>query len=91
MWHMPIPEEIRAGLDSEIADIANIPPSLSPAGGMLRGAAFLKDFVKDEVPWAHIDIAPNAFNDNSPYGYVSAGGTGISVRTLVELAARLAQ
>lgn len=91
MWHMPIPEEIRAGLDSEIADIANIPPSLSPAGGMLRGAAFLKDFVKDEVPWAHIDIAPNAFNDNSPYGYVSSGGTGVSVRTLVELATRLAQ
>lgn len=91
MWPMPIPEEIRAGLDSEIADIANIPTSLSPAGGMLRGAAFLKDFVKDDVPWAHLDIAPNAFNDNSPYGYVPAGGTGVSVRTLVELAAALVQ
>lgn len=89
MWHMPIPEEIRAGLDSEVADIANIPPSLSPAGGMLRGAAFLKDFVKDDLPWAHLDIAPNAFNDNSAYGYVVAGGTGVSVRTLVELASQL--
>jgi leucyl aminopeptidase len=91
MWHMPIPEEIRSGLDSEIADIANIPTSLSPAGGMLRGAAFLKDFVKDEIPWAHIDIAPNAFNDSSPYGYVVTGGTGIAVRTLVELASQLSQ
>lgn len=91
MWHMPIPEEIRAGLDSEIADIANIPPSLSPAGGMLRGAAFLKDFVSDQIPWAHLDIAPNAFNDNSAYGYVVSGGTGISVRTLVELAKELAK
>ncbi len=91
MWHMPIPEEIRAGLDSEIADIANIPPSLSPAGGMLRGAAFLKEFVKEEMPWAHLDIAPNAFNDNSAYGYVVAGGTGVSVRTLVELASQLAK
>ena len=91
MWHMPIPEEIRSGLDSEVADIANIPPSLSPAGGMLRGAAFLKEFVKDELPWAHLDIAPNAFNDNSPYGYVVSGGTGISVRTLVELASQIAK
>ena len=91
MWPMPIPEEIRGGLDSEIADIANIPPSLSPAGGMLRGAAFLKDFVKDEIPWAHLDIAPNAFNDNGTYGYVVTGGTGVSVRTLVELATRLSQ
>lgn len=91
IWPMPIPEEIRSGLDSEIADIANIPPSLSPAGGMLRGAAFLKDFVKDDVPWAHLDIAPNAFNDTGTYGYVVPGGTGVSVRTLVELATRLAQ
>lgn len=91
MWHMPIPEETRAGLDSEIADIANIPPSLSPAGGMLRGAAFLKEFVKDEIAWAHLDIAPNAFNDSSPYGYVVTGGTGVAVRTLVELASELSK
>jgi leucyl aminopeptidase len=58
---------------------------------MLRGAAFLKEFVKDEIAWAHLDIAPNAFNDSSPYGYVVTGGTGVAVRTLVELASELSK
>jgi leucyl aminopeptidase len=42
------------------------------------------------VPWAHLDVAGPAFNNNSPYGYVSSGGTGMAVRTLVTLAETLA-
>jgi leucyl aminopeptidase len=54
----------------------------------MTAAAFLREFVGD-IPWAHLDIAGPAFNSGSAYGYVSSGGTGMSVRTLVALAEQL--
>ena len=42
------------------------------------------------TPWAHLDIAGPAFHDKKPYGYVSPGGTGAGVRTLIALARSLA-
>jgi leucyl aminopeptidase len=84
MWPMPLPEELRKGLDSAVADIANV--SGDRGGGMLVGGLFLREFVPDGVRWAHLDIAGPAFNDGGPYGYTSKGGTGAAVRTLVQLA-----
>ncbi len=49
-------------------------------------AAFLREFVADGIPWAHLDIAGPAFNEGSPTGYTPKGGTGTAVRTLVQLA-----
>ena len=46
--------------------------------------------VADERRWAHLDIAGPAFNSRAPYGHVPSGGTGVTVATLVELAAELA-
>jgi leucyl aminopeptidase len=46
--------------------------------------------VPENTPWAHLDIAGPAFHDGKPYGYVSPGGTGASVRTLIALAQSLA-
>ncbi|MFY9332078.1 MAG: leucyl aminopeptidase [Candidatus Nanopelagicales bacterium] len=83
MWHVPIPEESRASLDSAIADIKNIGDG---KGGMLSAAAFLRDFVPTDTKWAHLDIAGPAFNDGSPYGYTPKGGTGAAVRTFVQIA-----
>ena len=51
---------------------------------------FLRDFVAEGTSWAHLDIAGPAWNDGKPYGYVSSGGTGAGVRTLVALARSLA-
>jgi leucyl aminopeptidase len=48
------PEELRAPLDSLVADIANIGQR---EGGMLSAGLFLKEFVADGLPWAHLDIA----------------------------------
>ena len=45
--------------------------------GALVAAAFLREFVAEDIPWAHLDIAGPAFLDGKPYGYVSAGGTGV--------------
>jgi leucyl aminopeptidase len=88
MWPMPLPDELRRGLDSQVADIANIDPAR--VGGMLSAGCFLREFVPDGVRWAHIDIAGPAYNDGAPFGYTPKGGTGIAVRTLVQVAEDLA-
>ncbi len=84
MWPMPLPEELRKGLDSTVADIANV--SGDRSGGMLVAGHFLREFVPDGVRWAHLDIAGPAFNDGGAYGYIPKGGTGAAVRTLVQIA-----
>ena len=88
VWHLPIPEEMRGKLDSEVADLANIG---NRYGGALQAAAFLKHFVADGLPWAHLDIAGPARNTEGAFGYTPKGGTGFGVRTLVALAGSLAQ
>ncbi|WP_106248761.1 leucyl aminopeptidase [Allonocardiopsis opalescens] len=88
MWPMPFPAELRKGLDSPVADIANVASDRS--GGMLTAGIFLKEFVPDDVAWAHLDIAGPAFNQGEAYGYTAKGGTGIGVRTLVRVAEDLA-
>jgi len=83
MWPLPLPEELRAGLKSSVADIANVGERF---GGALSAGIFLQEFVADGVHWAHLDIAGPAFNETEPYGYTPKGGTGAAVRTLVTLA-----
>ena len=87
-WQLPIPQETRGKLDSKVADLKST--GGDRAGGALVAAAFLREFVGEGLPWAHLDIAGPAFRTGSPYGYVSAGGTGTGVRTLIALAASLA-
>ncbi|GHG51343.1 putative cytosol aminopeptidase [Flavimobilis marinus] len=80
-WPMPLPTELRAGLKSKVADIANIGER---AGGMLSAGLFLQEFV-GTTPWAHLDIAGPAFNEGAAHGYTGVGGTGVGVRTLLAL------
>jgi leucyl aminopeptidase len=86
---MPLPPELRASMDSQVADIANMGERM---GGMLVAGLFLKEFVgnqegsEEQIPWAHLDIAGPAFNGETPFGYTPKGGTGVAVRTLVALA-----
>jgi leucyl aminopeptidase len=88
VWPLPIPPEIRPKLDSKVADLRST--TSDRWAGALVAAAFLREFVPEGTPWAHLDIAGPAFNDKKPYGYVPAGGTGAGVRTLVSLARSLA-
>ena len=83
-WPMPLPQELRKGLDSTVADIANVTPERN--GGMLVGGLFLREFVPEGVRWAHLDIAGPAFHEGDPYGYTPKGGTGAAVRSLVQVA-----
>jgi leucyl aminopeptidase len=83
-WPMPLPVELRASLDSPIADMANIGERM---GGMLVAGLFLKEFISDELPWLHLDIAGPSFNEGAAHGYTPVGGTGVAMRSLVEIAA----
>ena len=89
-WGMPIPREMRASLESSVADIANISASFDPGGGMLKAAAFLQEFIAPRQAWAHLDIAGPAMNSGSPWGCTPTGGTGYGVRLLISLAEGMA-
>lgn len=94
-WPMPLPDYLLPVLASEVADIANAKIG-NTAGGMLLGGVFLQEFVGtnadgNRIPWAHLDIAGPANNGGAPYGFVPKGATGTMVRTLIELAHRLAE
>ncbi|WP_456824217.1 leucyl aminopeptidase [Cellulomonas sp. P5_E12] len=80
-WPMPLPADLRAGLKSKVADLANIADRF---GGMLTAGIFLQEFV-GQTPWAHLDIAGPAYNERAAHGYTPVGGTGVGVRTLLAL------
>jgi leucyl aminopeptidase len=80
VWPLPLPEDYRKQIDSEVADIKNI--GGGRYGGALTAGLFLREFVGD-VPWAHLDIAGPARSEDDE-GYLQKGGTGFGVRTLVE-------
>ncbi|REK86113.1 leucyl aminopeptidase [Streptomyces inhibens] len=86
-WPMPMPEHLRKGMDSPVADIANMGERM---GGGLVAGLFLKEFIGEGITWAHLDIAGPAFHEGAPWGYTPKGGTGSAVRTLVRLAERTA-
>ena len=79
MWRLPVDEEYREMIKSNIADIVN---SGGRWGGAVTAAMFLKEFVGD-TPWIHLDIAGVAWmEDNKPW--IAKGPSGIAVRSLVE-------
>jgi leucyl aminopeptidase len=87
-WAMPLPEELRADLDSRLADLANV--TNHRWGGMLAAGIFLREFVPEGLQWAHVDIAGPAFNTGGPWGYTGKGGTGVPVRTIAAVLADIA-
>ena len=78
---MPLYDEYREQISSEIADMINT--GGRPAGAC-TAAVFLKEFTGD-LPWAHLDIAGTAWADDAK-PYQPKGPTGVAVRTLAELA-----
>ena len=78
---MPLFEEYREQLKSEIADFTN---TGGRPGGSITAALFLKEFVGD-LPWVHMDIAGTALLDEAR-PYLPKGPSGVGVRTLTELA-----
>jgi leucyl aminopeptidase len=80
-WILPLFEDYRELLHSEIADLANVG---GRPGGAITAAMFLREFAGD-LPWAHMDIAGTAWQDDAT-PFAPKGPTGVAVRTLAELA-----
>jgi leucyl aminopeptidase len=86
MWQLPMYDEYKEQLKSDVADIKNIG---NRWGGAITGAKFLEEFV-DKTPWVHLDIAGTYYTDKEK-GYITKGGTGVPVRTLVNLILKIAK
>ena len=82
-WHMPLGAAYAKQLDSRVADLKNV--GGRPAGSV-TAAEFLHRFVKDDVPWIHLDIAGVASRaDGTPFS--PKGATGWGVRAINRLIA----
>lgn len=79
LWQLPLVEEYRSLLTSQVADIRNI--STGSYGGSITAALFLKEFVKHDS-WAHIDLASAWIGSEKDYR--TPGGTGEGPRWLLE-------
>jgi leucyl aminopeptidase len=80
-WPMPLFDDYKDQLKSEIADLSN---TGGRPGGAITAALFIKEFTGD-LPWVHMDIAGTAWAEEAK-PYQPKGATGVGVRTLVELA-----
>ena len=77
LWHMPLWQDYRGGIQSQIGDIVNT--GRGPQGGAINAALFLEYFVPESVDWLHVDLY--ASNDLARPGR-PVGGEAQSVRTL---------
>ncbi|HVW78631.1 MAG TPA: leucyl aminopeptidase [Alloacidobacterium sp.] len=78
-WRLPLDEEYRDQIRSDIADIKN---TGGRYGGAITAAMFLKEFAED-TPWIHLDIASMAWLDDTK-PWTAKGPTGVGVRSIVE-------
>jgi len=86
-WRLPLVDEYKELLKSEIADTVNVGGRY---GGSITAALFLMEFAGEDRPWVHLDIAATAWNDEAR-PYLPKGPTGVGVRTLTALAAAMAR
>ena len=87
LWRLPIIDEFKSDLKSPIADLKNI--GNSRFAGTAKAAAFLQHFLKNDIPWAHLDIAGVADAQSHLNYCPPKGASGLMVRTLVNYMASL--
>lgn len=80
LWRMPLEQDYRCHLKSDIADMKNTGEKNARA---ISAALFLQAFVQEGIPWAHIDLAGPAFFSKERF-YNPKNGTGFGVRLLIE-------
>src|SRR5216683_1530817 len=81
MWRLPLDDEYKDQIKSNIADIMN---TGGRWGGAITAAMFLKEFAED-TPWIHLDIAGTAWLEDNK-AWIAKGPSGIAVRSLVQFA-----
>ncbi|HVC13621.1 MAG TPA: leucyl aminopeptidase [Acidimicrobiales bacterium] len=80
LWPLPLPDDYRDHIDSEIADMKNV--GRPREAGTIAAAMLLARFV-DGARWAHLDIAGPARSEESS-GYLAKGATAFGVRALLD-------
>ncbi|MFC1691309.1 leucyl aminopeptidase [Nanoarchaeota archaeon] len=81
VWQLPLYDDYKDHIKSDIADIKNLGKSKGNAGTII-GGIFLQNFV-EKTTWAHIDIAGSVWLDN-PRSYSPKNASGVGVRLLIE-------
>ena len=81
VWQMPADDSFRELNKSSVADVKNTGGRL---GGTITAGLFIENFVANNVPWIHLDIAGTAYL-SKPEGYLPKGATGVHVKTLYNL------
>ncbi len=79
VWRLPMWDEYKSYMNSEIADIKNL--SSVPVAGATTAAKFLEFFTDKHERWVHLDIAGVSFTDNELYKSRTATGYGIRLLT----------
>ncbi len=83
LWRLPLGEAYAKKMNSGLADIQNISNSKGFGGGTITAAEFLKEFVDDDVRWAHLDIA-NVDSYSSNSGCELRGSVAFGIKLLNE-------
>ncbi len=78
-WRLPIWDEYKALIKSEVADVKNVG---GRAAGTITAALFLAEFA-EAFPWVHLDVAGTAYSETD-LGIIPAGPTGVPVGIFVE-------
>jgi leucyl aminopeptidase len=81
LWRLPMDKEYAALMEGDEADLKNV--SGTREASTITGGTFLKEFVSDDVPWAHLDIAGTA-DTPKPLPTSGKGATGFGIRLLVD-------
>lgn len=84
VWNMPLVDQHLKDMKGTFADLSNI--SAGKGAGSATAAAFLEQFVGEDIPWAHFDIAGTAWAVGGRLNYCGGkNASGAILRTFVEL------
>jgi leucyl aminopeptidase len=81
LWQLPLYKDYTDDMKSDFADLSNL--CKSGGAGTATAAAFLQEFVPEDIPWAHLDIAGTAWQE-SPKPYQAPGATLFGARLLAQ-------
>jgi len=85
VWNMPLCDFHVKDMKGTYADLSNM--SSGKGAGSATAAAFLEQFVGEDIPWAHFDIAGTGWAIGNRFNYCpKKGASGIMIRTFVEVA-----
>ena len=83
VWEFPLWDEYCEQIKSEIADIKN---SGAPRqAGSIAAGAFLKEFVGEDIPWVHFDIAGTAYKNKESSLTYKKGASGVAIRLVLDM------